>query len=80
MKTNDFYEVDGSMDFIPVTIVGKSDDGVFVRPTSDKQNCQLVVKEVYRLPKVQEPQKVAVPKFVDDWLKKYRRTPHGCVD
>lgn len=56
MKMNDFYEVEGCMDFIPVTIVGISEDGVIVMPTSDKQNCQLVVKEVYRLSKPQEPQ------------------------
>lgn len=72
MNTNDFYEVNGCMDFIPVTIVGKYEDGVIVTPTSDKQNCQLVVKEVYRLPKVQEPQKVTIPKFVAEWIEEAR--------
>jgi hypothetical protein len=72
MEQNDFYEVGWSMDFIPVTIVGISEDGVIVTPTNDKRNCQLEVKEVYRLPKPQDPQKVVVPRFVNDWLKKYR--------
>lgn len=56
MKMNDFYEVDGCMDFIPVTIVGISDDGVIVAPTNDKRDCKSVVKEVYRLTKPQEQQ------------------------
>ena len=49
MNMNYFYEVDGCIDFIPVTIVGISDDGVIVATTNDKRDCQLVVKEVYRL-------------------------------
>jgi hypothetical protein len=44
------------MDFIPVKIVGKSEDGVIVTPANDKRNCQLEVEEVYRLPKPQEQQ------------------------
>ena len=72
MEQNDFYEVDGCIDFIPVTIVGKYEDGVIVAPTNDKRDCQLVVEEVYRLPKVHEPQKVVVPKFVAEWIKPYR--------
>ena len=69
MEQNDFYEVDGCIDFIPVTIVGKYEDGVIVAPTNDKRDCQLVVEEVYRLTKVHEPQKVVVPKFVAEWIK-----------
>ena len=73
MKTNDFYEVDGCMDFIPVKIVGKSEDGVIVTHTNDKRDCQLVVEEVYRLPKPHEPQKVTVPKFVAEWIETHKR-------
>ena len=69
MEQNDFYEVDGCIDFIPVTIVGKYEDGVIVAPTNDKRDCQLVVEEVYRLPKPHEPQKPVVPKFVAEWIK-----------
>ena len=49
MEQNDFYEVNGCIDFIPVTIVGKYEDGVIVTVSEDEQNCQLVVEEVYRL-------------------------------
>ena len=69
MKMNDFYEVNGCIDFIPVTIVGMPDDGVIVAPANDKRDCQLVVKDVYRLPKPQEPQKPVVPKFVAEWIE-----------
>ena len=69
MKMNDFYEVDGCMDFIPVKIVGKSEDGVIVTPANDKRDCKLVVEEVYRLPKPQEPQKPVVPQFVAEWIE-----------
>lgn len=73
MEMNDFYEVDGCIDFIPVTIVGISDDGVFVTVSDDKRDYKLVVKEAYRLPKPQEPQKVVVPKFVADWIEYCKR-------
>ena len=72
MKTNDFYEVDGCMDFIPVKIVGKSEDGVIVTHTNDKRDCKLVVEEVYRLLKPHEPQKPVVPKFVGEWIKDHK--------
>ncbi|HFU4089767.1 TPA: DUF1642 domain-containing protein [Streptococcus suis] len=69
MKTNDFYEVDGCMDFIPVAIEGTYDDGVIVAVSNAKRNCKLVVEEVYRFLKVHEPQKVIVPKFVAEWIE-----------
>ena len=73
MEQNDFYEVDGCIDFIPVTIVGKYEYGVIVAPTNDKRDCQLVVEEVYRLPKQHEPQKVTVPKFVAEWIEEMKQ-------
>ena len=72
MKTNDFYEVDGCIDFIPVTIVGKYEDGVIVAPTNDKRDCQLVVEEVYRLPKVHEPHKPKVSRVAVEFYEKYK--------
>ena len=68
MKQNDFYEVDGCMDFIPVTIGKVYDDAVGVTVSNAKRNCTLVVEEVYRFPKVQEPQKVVVPAFIDRFI------------
>ena len=61
MKQNNFYEVDGCTDFIPVTINETYAD-------SDMQGYRLVVKEVYSFPKVDETQKPVVPKFVADWV------------
>lgn len=68
MNDNDFYDVDGCFDFIPVTIDGIYDDGVPVTVINGKPNYKLVVEEVYRFPKVQEPQKIVIPKIVDDWI------------
>ena len=65
MNINDFYEVEGCMGFIPVTIVGKTEDGVVVTVSDDKQNCQLVVKEVYRFLKPQEQQIELLKHFED---------------
>ena len=56
MKTNEVYDVDGCKDFIPVTIDGLYDDGVCVTVSAEKRDYKLVVDEVYRFPKVQEPQ------------------------
>ena len=68
MKTNEVYDVDGCKDFIPVIIDGIFDDGVAVTVIDEKRDYKLVVEEVYRFPKVHEPQKVVVPKFVAEWI------------
>ena len=69
MKRNDFYEVDGCTDFIPVTINETYADSVGVTVDNYMQGYRLVVKEVYRFPKVDEPKKIAVPKFVADFYE-----------
>ena len=69
MKQNDFYEVDGCMDFIPVTINETYADGVGVIVSDTMQDYRLLVEQVYRFPKVQEPQKPVIPKFVAEWLE-----------
>ena len=74
MKTNDFYEVDGCMDFIPVKIVGKYKDGVIVTHTNDKRYCKLVVEEVYRLPKPHEHKKPVVPEFAAEWIEELKKS------
>ena len=68
MKQNDFYEVDGCTEFVPVTISEVYDDGVIVKVNNAKRNCMLAVEEVYLFPKVHEPQKPVIPKFVVDWV------------
>ena len=73
MKQNDFYEVDGCTFFVPVTINETFADSVGVTVDNYMQGYRLVVKEVYRFPKANEPQKPVVPKFVAEWLEHCRR-------
>ena len=68
MKQNDFYEVDGCMDFIPVTINETYADGVGVIVSDTMRDYRLLIEQVYRFPKVKEPQKVTIPKFVAEWI------------
>ena len=69
MKQNDFYEVDGCTFFVPVTINETFADSVGVTVDNYMQGYRLVVKEVYRFPKANEPQKPVVPKFVADFYE-----------
>ena len=73
MKQNNFYEVDGCTDFIPVTINETFANSVAVTVDNYMQGYGLVVKEVYRFPKGHEPQKPVVPKFVAKWLEGCKR-------
>ncbi|HFI0645802.1 TPA: DUF1642 domain-containing protein [Streptococcus suis] len=74
MKQNDFYEVNGCTDFIPVTINETFANGVDVTVHSTTHPFRTTVKQVYRFLKPHEPQKVVVPKFVAEWLKRYQCT------
>ena len=74
MNNNDFYEVDGCRDFIPVTINETYADSVAVTVDNYMQDYGLVVKEVYRFPKGHEPQKPVVPKFVAEWLESQKES------
>ncbi|HEM2714266.1 TPA: DUF1642 domain-containing protein [Streptococcus suis] len=69
MKQNDFYEVNGCTEFIPVTINETFADGVGVTVHSTTHPFRMMVKQVYRFPKQHEPQKVVVPKFVAEWIE-----------
>ncbi|HEM3661911.1 TPA: hypothetical protein U1C79_001858, partial [Streptococcus suis] len=64
MKRNDFYEVNGCTDFIPVTINKAFADGVGVTVHSTTHPFIIAVKQVYQFLKQHEPQKVVVPKFI----------------
>ncbi|AGF87452.1 DUF1642 domain-containing protein [Streptococcus suis] len=68
MKQNDFYEVNGCTEFIPVTINETFADGVGVTVHSATHPFRMMVKQVYRFLKQHEPQKVVVPKFVAEWI------------
>ncbi|HEM4250704.1 TPA: DUF1642 domain-containing protein [Streptococcus suis] len=69
MKRNDFYEVNGCTDFIPVTINKAFADGVGVTVHSTTHPFIMAVKQVYQFLKQHEPQKVVVPKFIADSIE-----------
>ena len=69
MKQNDFYEVDGCTDFIPVKLIEEHTHmtnplKVELRETGYRA----FVPRIYSFPKVNEPKKPVVPKFVLDWV------------
>ncbi|MEG3316197.1 DUF1642 domain-containing protein [Streptococcus suis] len=68
MKQNDFYEVNGCTEFIPVTINETYADGVDVTVHSTTHSFRMAVKEVYQFLKQHEPERVVVPKFISDWI------------
>ncbi|HFI0902290.1 TPA: DUF1642 domain-containing protein [Streptococcus suis] len=69
MKQNDFYEVNGCTEFIPVTIDETFADGVAVTVHSTEHPFRMTVKQVYQFLKPHEPQKVVVPKFIADKIE-----------
>ncbi|MCK3937174.1 DUF1642 domain-containing protein [Streptococcus suis] len=69
MKQNDFYEVNGCTDFIPVTINETFANGVDVTVHSTTHPFRTTVKQVYRFLKPHEPQKVVVPKYIADKIE-----------
>ncbi|HEP1824689.1 TPA: DUF1642 domain-containing protein [Streptococcus suis] len=68
MKQNDFYEVNGCTEFIPVTINETYADGVDVTVHSTTHSFRMAVKQVYQFLKQHEPERVVVPKFISDWI------------
>ncbi|HEL1619437.1 TPA: DUF1642 domain-containing protein [Streptococcus suis] len=69
MKQNDFYEVNGCTEFIPITINEEYADGVGVTVHSTTHPFKMTVKQVYQFQKPHKPQKVVVPKFVAEWIE-----------
>ncbi|HEM5071640.1 TPA: DUF1642 domain-containing protein [Streptococcus suis] len=74
MKQNDFYEVNGCTEFIPVTINETYADGVDVTVHSTTHTFRMAVKQVYQFQKPHEPQKVVVPKEVAEWIEDCKRS------
>ncbi|HEM5087634.1 TPA: DUF1642 domain-containing protein [Streptococcus suis] len=72
MKQNDFYEVNGCTEFIPVTINETFADGVGVTVHSATHPFRMMVKQVYRFLKQHEPQKVVVPQVAVDYYERYK--------
>lgn len=71
MEQNDFYEVDGCIDFIPVTINETYADAVGVTAHESIYPRGLSVKHVYRFPKVHEQQKTVVPRMILDTIESF---------
>ncbi|HEL2713454.1 TPA: hypothetical protein T7O95_000993 [Streptococcus suis] len=71
MKQNDFYEVNGCTEFIPVTINETYNDGVDVTVHSTTHTFRMVVKQVYRFPKGHESKKMVVPQMIFDVIESF---------
>ncbi|MCS9993920.1 DUF1642 domain-containing protein [Streptococcus thermophilus] len=77
MKQNDFYEVDGCTDFIPVKLIEEHKHIMNALELEVAESgFRTFAPNIYKFPKVDEPQKVTVPKFVAEWIKKYKE--EGC--
>ena len=69
MKQNDFYEVDGCTVFIPVKII---EEHKHMTNTLEVELTETGYRTV--VPKVNEPQKPVVPKFVAEWIEEIKET------
>ena len=70
MKQNDFYEVDGCMDFIPVKLIEEHTRMINnLKIEVAETGLTIFVPSIYRFQKVNEPQKPIVPKFVAEWIE-----------
>ena len=69
MKQNDFYEVDGCTDFIPVKLIKEYKHLNLLEVESTESGYRGVVPHMYSFPEVDEPKKIAVPKFVADFYE-----------
>ena len=69
MKQNNFYEVDGCTDFIPVKLIKEYKHLNLLEVESTESGYRGVVPHMYSFPEVDEPKKIAVPKFVADFYE-----------
>ena len=68
MKQNDFYEVDGCIDFIPVKLIKEHKYINLLEVEVTGSGSRTFTPGIYKFPKVQEQQKVVVPKFIDIFI------------
>ena len=75
MKQNNFYEVDGCMDFIPVKLI---EEHKHMTNTLEVELTQTGYKTfvpiIYSFPIVNEPEKPVVPKFVAEWIEELKKS------
>ena len=70
MKQNDFYELDGCTDFIPVKLIEEHKHMTNpLKVELTETGHRTFVPSIYSFPKVNEPQKPVVPKFVADFYE-----------
>ena len=75
MKMNEFYEVDGCTDFIPVKLVEEHKHMTNTLEVKLTQTgYKTFVPTMYSFLKANEPQKVVVPKFVAEWIEELKKS------
>ncbi|MEG9242626.1 DUF1642 domain-containing protein [Streptococcus thermophilus] len=73
MKQNDYYEVDGCTDFIPVKLIEEHKHMMNALELEVAESgFRTFAPNIYKFPKVDEPQKPVIPKFVLDWVDNSR--------
>ena len=73
MKQNSFYEVDGCTDFIPIKLIEKHKHMTNTLEVElTETGNRTFVPRMYSFPKIHEPQKPVVPKFVVEWVDNSR--------
>lgn len=73
MKQNDFYEVDGCTDFIPVKLIEEHKHIMNALELEVAESgFRTFAPNIYKFPKVDEPQKVTVPQFVANWYEEHK--------
>lgn len=73
MKQNDFYEVDGCMDFIPVKLIEEHKHMTNpLKVELTETGYRTFVPHMYSFPKVNEPQKPKVSQVAVEFYEKYK--------
>ncbi|HFU4089557.1 TPA: DUF1642 domain-containing protein [Streptococcus suis] len=86
MGQNEFYEVNGCNWFIPVDLIEKHEHINFLEVKAIGSGLRTFAPKMYQFRKPHEPQKVAVPKFVAEWIEEAKEgecslcTALGLVD
>ncbi|HFI0329924.1 TPA: DUF1642 domain-containing protein [Streptococcus suis] len=72
MEQNDFYEVDGCMDFIPVKLIEEYKDMKYLKVEVAESGFKIFVPSIYKFWKPQEPQKPKVSRAAVEFYEKYK--------
>ena len=74
MKQNEFYEVDGCTDFIPVKLIEEHKHMTNpLKVELTETGYRTFVPHIYSFPKVNKPHKVVIPKFVAEWIEELKK-------